>query len=104
MTRPARAVDPAPRDAHTPRGMQPGHRVAERFEIELPAGAGGAGVVYRARDTQSGCTVALKVLRGQDAADVERIAQESRCLADLSHPGIVRYVAHGTTEDAALFL
>jgi len=36
--------------------------IAERFELEAPAGSGGMGVVYRARDRSTGERVALKLL------------------------------------------
>ncbi|EYF01959.1 serine/threonine-protein kinase [Chondromyces apiculatus] len=38
--------------------------VADRFQVERLAGAGGMGRVYRALDRRSGAPVALKVLRG----------------------------------------
>src|SRR5439155_16320391 len=41
--------------------------------------------------------VALKVLQRTRTADVERFSREVRVLAELRHPAIVRYVAHGTT-------
>jgi hypothetical protein len=55
------------------------------------------GTVYAARDRHSGARVALKVLHALDAADLERFAREAELLASLSHPGIVAYVAHGST-------
>ncbi len=78
--------------------MLPGEMLANRFEIERLAGAGGSGRVYRARDIVGGEIVAVKVLHGADPAGHEaRFAREALVLADLSHPGIVRYVGHGTT-------
>src|SRR5438552_13955759 len=76
--------------------MQTGDRIADRFVIEREAGAGGMGTVFRADDAQSGAKVALKILHRPGAADAERFAREAALLAELSHPGIVRYVAHGT--------
>ena len=40
--------------------------------------------------------MALKLLL--DASSEERFAREARVLADLQHPGIVQYVAHGRSE------
>ncbi len=77
--------------------MQSGDVVAERFEIERLAGTGGMGAVFRARDRLTGETVALKSLFDPAKRNIERFVQEGRLLADLRHPGIVRYVAHGTT-------
>src|SRR5258708_37698024 len=61
------------------------------------AAVGGMGAVYEAVDRRSGEKVALKVLlsgRGSDSM-YERFAREAKILAELSHPGIVAYVAHG---------
>jgi hypothetical protein len=61
------------------------------FEILAPLGAGGMGVVYRARDTRLGRDVALKVLPeafSRDAGRLSRFEREARVLATLSHPGI----------------
>ncbi|HEV8319989.1 MAG TPA: protein kinase [Myxococcota bacterium] len=85
--------------------MQPGDTLASRFVIEALAAAGGMGKVYRARDTLSGATVALKVLRAADAGErAERFAREARLLAEISHPAIVRYVDHGTTGEGERWL
>jgi TolB-like protein/Tfp pilus assembly protein PilF len=61
------------------------------FEILAPLGAGGMGVVYRARDTRLGREVALKVLPeafARDPGRLSRFEREARVLATLSHPGI----------------
>jgi len=60
------------------------------------------GSVYRGLDHETGRPVALKVMRAQ-SGDIERFARECRVLADLSHPAIVRYIAHGS-HDGELFL
>src|SRR2546428_506084 len=57
------------------------------------------GAVYRALDRTSGELVALKIVRGEQPAQVERFAREAATLADLRHPAIVRYIAHGATGD-----
>src|SRR4051812_11752405 len=49
--------------------MGPGDVVADRFEIQRFAGAGGMGTVYRAEDRLRGEAVALKILRGGGAAE-----------------------------------
>jgi tetratricopeptide (TPR) repeat protein len=67
------------------------------------------GFVYRARDLSTGEDVALKVLfssgvtGGGGGADALR-ALEARALMEVQHPGIVRYVAHGVTEDGSPYL
>ncbi|HEX7602125.1 MAG TPA: protein kinase, partial [Polyangiaceae bacterium] len=78
--------------------MRPGDLVANRFEIEAVAGAGGMATVYSALDRQSGERVALKVMHGAGALVPERFAREADVLAELRHPSIVRYVAHGVGE------
>ena len=78
--------------------------LGERFEIAHQIRAGGMGEVFRGRDRSSGEPVAIKVL--SDARDHrgERFAREVELLAELSHPGIVRYIAHGSTSSGALCL
>jgi Tol biopolymer transport system component/tRNA A-37 threonylcarbamoyl transferase component Bud32 len=61
------------------------------LEVGERLGAGGMGVVYKARDTKLGRTVAIKVLPEAllDAPERRtRLEQEARVLASLSHPGI----------------
>ena len=82
--------------------LRVGEIVAGRFEIVALADWGGMGAVYRARDRHTGSEVALKLLL--DESSEERFAREARVLADLRHPGIVQYVAHGKTEVGSLYL
>ncbi|XXX79994.1 protein kinase [Sorangium sp. So ce134] len=84
--------------------MRGGEVIAGRFEIEKLGGAGGMGEVYQARDRASGGTVAVKVLYQLDPRHAERLMREAALLAELDHPGICRYVAHGTTEQGAPYL
>ncbi len=81
--------------------LQPGATFASRFEIDRQAGSGGMGAVYRAYDKESRTWVALKLLHGsQDAAqESSRFTQEAQLLAELRHPNIVSYVAHGRAEE-----
>src|SRR5260221_11567549 len=61
--------------------------------------------VFRARDLRLGGVVAIKVLYGRaEAEHKERLHREARILEKLSHPGIVRYVAHGETDEEKPFL
>lgn len=79
---------------------------AGRFELEREAGSGGTGAVYCARDHFSGDRVALKLLHstGGSHQEAERFSREAQLLAELCHPGIVSYVAHGTTSDGQCYL
>lgn len=62
-------------------------------EILSVLGAGGMGMVYRARDHELGRDVALKVLLPAIAGDPDRLARferEARVLASLNHPNIAQ--------------
>ncbi len=78
--------------------------IAERFLLERIAGAGGMGTVYRAFDRQTGGPVALKILHARGADDEPRFVREAEILAELRHPGIVRYIAHGVAADGDRYL
>ncbi len=76
------------------------------YQILAQIGAGGMGVVYRARDTRLDRDVALKLLPDDVTSDPERLARfrkEARLLASLNHPGIA--AIHGIEEsEGQLFL
>jgi serine/threonine protein kinase len=84
--------------------MKPGDRIHDRFLIERLAGSGGMGAVYQARDLATGRFVAFKVLHGHLLEQVSRFEREARALAALVHPAIVRFVAHGVTQEGDPFL
>src|SRR5215467_9064975 len=84
--------------------MNSGELLVDRFEIEQPIGSGGMATVFRARDPSSGEAVAVKVISGGHSHVTERFAREIKVLAELSHPGIVRYISHGATRSGELFL
>ncbi|HWO26549.1 MAG TPA: protein kinase [Kofleriaceae bacterium] len=84
--------------------MQRGHLLGERFEIDQRVASGGMGQVFRARDMWSGGLVAVKMLHGEPDTNLTRFAHERRALAELSHPGIVRYIAHGLTASGEPYL
>ena len=84
--------------------MQPGDVIADRFEIERMAGAGGMGAVYRSLDRTSGNVVALKTLLTSDEENTKRFHRETGLLYELNHPRIVRYIAHGHTPGGELYL
>lgn len=56
-------------------------------------GAGGMGIVYRARDTETGETIALKILRPEIASDaeaMERFKNELRLARRITHRNVCR--------------
>ena len=66
------------------------------YRVLSTLGAGGMGEVYRAKDTQLGRDVALKVLPRVFLRDPERLArfkQEAHLLASLNHPNIITVYA-----------
>lgn len=88
----------------TPPTLMEGTVIADRFQVEVLAGSGGMGSIYRARDLETGEAVALKVMQGAASQVNERFAREARILAELSHPSIVRYIAHGKLPTGVLYL
>lgn len=88
--------------------LQAGDIFANRFEIHRPAGSGGMGTVYCARDRYTAELVALKLIHDPTesaaAADSDRFVREARLLAEPRHPGIVSYIAHGQTPEGQRFL
>jgi tetratricopeptide (TPR) repeat protein len=84
--------------------MHGGEVVAHRFVIDERVGAGGMGTVYRAHDRVSGAPVAVKVVTDDALHGGARFTQEARILCELEHPAIVRYIAHGSSEDGRSYL
>ncbi len=84
--------------------MRAGDVIAERFELDTLAQAGGMGSVYRATDRSTGERVAVKVLRSPRGGHEERFLREASLLANLHHPAIVRHIGHGRTPAGELYL
>jgi serine/threonine protein kinase len=71
-----------------------------RYEIRSKLGAGGMGEVYRARDSQLGRDVAIKVLPASFSVDQDRLRrfeQEACAASALNHPNIL--VVHDIAAD-----
>ena len=69
------------------------------YEVTGELGAGGMGIVLRARDTKLDRDVALKVLPEAFTADPDRLARferEAKVLASLNHPNVA--AIHGLEE------
>jgi serine/threonine protein kinase len=69
-----------------------------RFVLQGEERRGGIGSVWKARDVTSGEAVAVKVLHATSPEQAHRFLREAALLADLDHPSIVGYVAHGTLD------
>ena len=70
-----------------------------RYRLEERIGAGGFGVVWRARDSKLERDVAVKVIpREADDADRPRVEREALAAARLNHPGIVALYEMGGDE------
>jgi tetratricopeptide (TPR) repeat protein/TolB-like protein len=82
-------------------------RSIRQYEIEELLGRGGMGVVYRARDTRLGRTVALKFLPpylSADEAATERFLVEARAAAALDHPNVCTVYEVGEDDEGRLFI
>ena len=85
--------------------LQSGSLLAGRFRLEAKIGAGGMGTIFRARDESSGAWVAVKLLQPQiDPHEIARFEREAQLLAELQHPHIVAYVAHGVSDSGQPYL
>ncbi len=70
-----------------------GKRLDGRYEIQEVIGVGGMAVVYKAYDSIDDRTVAVKILKDEYLASEEfrrRFKNESKAIAVLSHPNIVK--------------
>ena len=72
-----------------------GKRLDGRYEITELLGVGGMANVYKANDILEGTVVAVKILKDEFSKNSEflrRFKNESKAIALLSHPNIVRVV------------
>jgi serine/threonine protein kinase len=78
-----------------------------KFELLEELGVGSFGQVFRARDTELGRIVAIKMLRAGRLASreaVDRFVREARSAAQLQHPGLVALYETGQTEEGLVYL
>ncbi len=86
--------------------LPPGSMVGDDYEIEHRLGAGAMGEVYAARHIKLGKRVAIKAISprlSEDAAAVERFAQEAKTLAQMHHPGLVDVLGFGELADGRAY-
>ncbi len=75
-----------------------------RYELLGELGRGGMGIVYKARDRETGEIVALKVLKPEIAADesvMERFKNELRLARKITHKNVCRIHEFNRTADTA---
>jgi serine/threonine protein kinase len=76
------------------------------YEIESVVGAGGIGILYRARQVRLDRLVALKLVEADVARDPvirERLRREARIVAALEHPNVVPLYAAGD-QDGTVYI
>lgn len=81
-----------------PGGPTPGERFGP-YDVLAQLGAGGMGVVFRARDTRLGREVALKALPPESLKDTQRLQRfeaEARAASALNHPNVLAVYDVGT--------
>jgi tetratricopeptide (TPR) repeat protein/tRNA A-37 threonylcarbamoyl transferase component Bud32 len=70
--------------------LEPGDIIEGTYRVEEAIGAGGMGVVYRARDIKLDRPVALKLrARWNQSESFDRLLREAIAMARLSHPNVV---------------
>ena len=86
------ALEAASRDLAGEATQMPVGKVLGVYQVLSLLGAGGMGVVYKARDTRLNRSVAIKVLPADQASDPDRkrrFIQEARAASALNHPNII---------------
>ncbi len=74
-------------------GIALGSLLGQRFEILAVLGAGGMGVVYKARDRDLDDVVALKMLKRElwgDRSQLDRLKSEIKLARKITHPNVLR--------------
>jgi serine/threonine protein kinase len=85
--------------------LSPGSTIAG-YEVESVVGAGGIGILYRARQLRLDRPVALKLVESDTAQDPvirERLRREARTVAALDHPNVVPLYEAGE-EDGTVYI
>jgi tetratricopeptide (TPR) repeat protein/class 3 adenylate cyclase/tRNA A-37 threonylcarbamoyl transferase component Bud32 len=102
----AAELSPAIGRARSHAGPEPGSAVSHYVILDV-LGAGGMGVVYRARDERLHRSSALKFLpphRVADPAAKRRFLTEARAVAALDHPNVCTIYEIGETPEGQLYL
>jgi len=77
-----------------------------RYRVVAQLGRGAFAVAYRCEDTEGGGEVVVKTYALREGAWslLTSFEREAAVLAELSHPAIPRYLAHGQLPDGRLML
>ncbi|MFL6231945.1 MAG: protein kinase domain-containing protein [Thermoanaerobaculia bacterium] len=89
----AQAETLTPAGVATLTGISPGALLGQRFEILSVLGAGGMGIVYKARDRELDDLVALKMLKRDlwgDRSQLDRLKSELKLARKITHPNVLR--------------
>ena len=83
-----------------------GELIDDRYRVSDILGSGGAGVVYRAHDTQSATDVAVKVINKRlvETHDEQRLfSRQTKIAKKLIHPFVIRTFDEGVDEGRPFF-
>ncbi len=78
-----------------------------KYKIEEELGAGGMGTVYRARDSESGELIVVKVLLAELCSDqfyMSRFIREIKVMEELHHPNIIAILDYGKESGTVYFV
>ena len=102
------SIDRALAEVQERSGDLSGQLIDDKYRLDELLAEGGFGRVYRARDLDLDCDVAIKLLKSvdgiRDAAALEAFKQEARRLTKLTHPGIVEWKTLNQTADGRIYL
>lgn len=90
-----------------PDGEPIGSVLGGKYRILRRIGSGGIGAVYSAEHVALGHRVAVKLLRGQaaaDAAEVARLRREAQVQVSIEHPNVVRTLDLDQTADGSIYV
>jgi serine/threonine protein kinase len=96
----------APAAVSERRQYSPGDLIGNKYLLDHVIGSGGMGTVWAATNLDLDLAVALKVVNpGADREEIAaRLSMEARAEAKLQHPGIVRVIDLGITDNGEPFL
>lgn len=83
-----------------------GEIISGRYRLDSLLGAGGMGMVWRARDLATSTPVAIKLAAnaGSRSESASRMLAEAELEAQLRHPGVVRALGFGLTQHGDAFI